>query len=136
MAKKILIVDDEAEIQRFIQSSLRMQGYVTLLANNGNEALALIASEQPDVVIMDVMMPIMDGFSALQLIRSNSDTAQLPVIMLTALDKEDSVSKGWREGADLYLAKPFEVADLARCLEAIFQNDYTLLPAPPSHRRR
>ncbi|MDF2441388.1 MAG: two-component system, OmpR family, alkaline phosphatase synthesis response regulator PhoP [Abditibacteriota bacterium] len=135
MSKKILVVDDERDILKVVQHGLTIHGYAVTTAPTGREALEQIAFNQPDAIVLDIMMPVMDGFQVLHQIRSNPQTAELPVILLTAKTEEDSITKGWREGADLYLVKPFEIHELVECVEALFEGNYALLPIKPSERK-
>lgn len=122
MAAKILAVDDEKHIVRLVQINLQKEGYEVITANNGREALDLIASQKPDLVIMDVMMPQMDGFEALKTLKSQPETANLPVIMLTAKAQDADVFEGWKSGADLYLTKPFNPSELMSFVKRILQD--------------
>ena len=119
MAKKILAVDDEKHIVRLVQINLQKEGYEVLTASNGREALDKMAEETPDLVVMDVMMPEMDGFEALQNMKANSATANIPVIMLTAKAQDADVFRGWQSGADLYLTKPFNPGELITFVKRI-----------------
>jgi DNA-binding response OmpR family regulator len=131
---KILVVDDEKEIVRLLQHTLKLKNYDVSSAITGRDALEHIAFDTPDLVILDVMMPVMDGFATLKAIRENPATAQLPVVMLTAKTDADAVAKGWHEGATLYLAKPFAVEDLLACIEAVLKGKDERLPPPPGQR--
>ena len=135
MSKTVLAVDDERDILRVIEHGLTIHGFAVITAGTGREALEHIAFDQPDAVVLDIMMPVMDGFQVLQQIRSNPKTSALPVILLTAKTEEASIAKGWREGADLYLVKPFEIHELTACLEAVFEGNYEVLPIKPSERK-
>lgn len=135
MSKTILAVDDERDILRIIEHSLTIHGYAVVTAESGREALEHIALQQPDIVVLDIMMPGMDGFEVLQQIRADPKTAELPVILLTAKTEEASIAKGWREGANLYLVKPFEMSELLDCVEAISEGNDGVLPTKPSERK-
>lgn len=135
MSKTILVVDDERDILRVVQHSLTLNGYAVTTAATGREALEQIAFNRPDAVVLDVMMPVMDGFQVLHQIRADPKTAALPVILLTAKTEEESIAKGWREGADLYLVKPFEISELIACVEALLEGNYDVLPTRPSERK-
>jgi two-component system alkaline phosphatase synthesis response regulator PhoP len=122
MAKKILAVDDERHIVRLVQINLMKEGYEVVTANNGREALEMIASEKPDLVVMDVMMPEMDGFEALEKMKADPATANIPIIMLTAKAQDADVFSGWQKGADLYLTKPFNPTELLTFVKRIFSS--------------
>jgi two-component system alkaline phosphatase synthesis response regulator PhoP/two-component system response regulator VicR len=120
MPKKILAVDDERHIVRLIQVNLERAGYEVITAFDGREALQKIEEERPDMVVLDVMMPFMDGFEALKQIRANPMTRELPVIMLTAKAQDQDVFQGYSKGADIYLTKPFNPMELLTFVKRIF----------------
>ena len=120
--RKILVVDDERHIVRLIQVNLERQGYQVVTAHDGKEALEKVASEKPDLVVLDVMMPYMDGFEVLRTLRRNPETAELPVIMLTAKAQDQDVFRGWPEGVDMYLTKPFNPQELLTFVKRIFRS--------------
>lgn len=122
MSKKILAVDDEKHIVRLVQINLQKAGYDVSIASNGREALESVASNRPDLIVMDVMMPEMDGFAALQKLKDNPETKDIPVIMLTAKAQDADVFKGWQSGADLYLTKPFNPSELITFVQRIFES--------------
>jgi len=110
--KHILTVDDETNIRRLLQVNLQRAGYRVTMACDGVEALESISLERPDLVVLDVMMPRMDGFEVLRRLRMDAATADLPVIMLTAKAQDADVFRGWQSGADCYLTKPFNPTEL------------------------
>ena len=120
MAKKILAVDDEKHILRLVQINLEKAGYEVVTGTNGREAVEKVRSEKPALVVMDVMMPEMDGFEALKVLKSDPETAAIPVIMLTAKAQDADVFHGWQSGADLYLTKPFNPMELLTFVKRIF----------------
>ncbi|CCW34262.1 response regulator with CheY-like receiver domain and winged-helix DNA-binding domain [Chthonomonas calidirosea] len=122
MPKKILAVDDERAIVRLVQINLERQGYQVVTAYDGKEALEKVASEKPDLVVLDVMMPYMDGFEVLQQLRKNPETRDLPVIMLTAKAQDTDVFRGYTSGVDLYLTKPFNPMELVSFVKRIFSS--------------
>ena len=122
MAHKILAVDDEKHIVRLVQINLQKEGYEVITASNGREALEQVEREKPDLVIMDVMMPEMGGFEALQEMKANEATSTVPVIMLTAKAQDADVFEGWKSGADLYLTKPFNPQELLTFVKRILQD--------------
>lgn len=121
MARKVLVCDDEAGILRLIQVNLERAGYAVATAADGREALEKIHSERPDLVILDIMMPYKDGFGVLQEIRRSPDTRELPVILLTAKSSDADTLRGWQEGADSYLTKPFNPVELITFVKRIFE---------------
>ncbi|HEX2949659.1 MAG TPA: response regulator [Armatimonadota bacterium] len=120
MPKKILAVDDERHIVRLIQVNLERAGYEVVTAYDGREALKKIEEEQPDMVVLDVMMPYMDGLETLKQIRSNPAHRNLPVIMLTAKAQDQDVFRGYSQGVDIYLTKPFNPMELLTFVKRIF----------------
>ena len=122
MPKKILVVDDEKHIVRLVQANLDRAGYTVVTANDGKEALEKVAEENPDLVVLDVMMPYMDGFEVLQNLRRNPGTRDIPVIMLTAKAQDADVFKGWQSGVDCYLTKPFNPMELLSFVKRIFDS--------------
>lgn len=112
MAKRILAVDDEESIVRIIQVNLERAGYEVDTALNGASALTLILKNQYDLVISDVMMPEMDGMELLEHIRQSPEMVNLPVILLTAQSSANDVTRGYAQGTDLYLTKPFSPTEL------------------------
>lgn len=114
----ILIVDDEQSLRDFIRRNLDVRGYQTVTAANGLEALALFQTEPVDLVILDLMMPHMNGLETLRRIRQQS---LLPVIVLSALDEEQDKVQALNLGADDYLTKPFGVAELLARLNAVLR---------------
>jgi two-component system, OmpR family, alkaline phosphatase synthesis response regulator PhoP len=120
--RKILAVDDEKHIVRLVQVNLERQGYEVVTANDGREALEKVDAERPDLVVLDVMMPYMDGFEVLQNMRRNPATRDIPVIMLTAKAQDADVFKGWQSGVDCYLTKPFNPMELMSFVKRIFDS--------------
>jgi len=118
---KILIADDEPHIRRILQFLLDQAGYRVVTASHGREALEVLARERPDLVLLDVMMPHLDGFAVLERLRQDRETQRLPVIMLTARHESNARVKGLRGGANDYVAKPFDhdelLARIANMLE-------------------
>lgn len=121
MAKTILAVDDERSIVRLVQVNLERHGYQVVTAFDGREAMEKIAANRPDLIVMDVMMPYMDGFSVLQELRRDPATRELPVIMLTAKAMDSDVFRGYQIGADCYLTKPFHPGELLNFVRRIFE---------------
>ena len=109
---RVLVVDDEINIVRLIQVNLERHGYPVETANNGVQALAKIRDSRPDLLVSDVMMPEMDGFELLANVRRDPALMDLPVIMLTAKAQDRDVMEGYKTGADMYLTKPFNPAEL------------------------
>ncbi len=118
--KTVLVVDDEPRMVRFVKMNLDLEGYLTLEANNGYQALEKVRDHQPDLVLLDVEMPGMDGFETLRRLREISDT---PVIMLTVRSDEDDRIKGLDLGADDYITKPFSPRELSSRIRAVLPGE-------------
>lgn len=110
---KILIVDDEVRERKLLEFLCRGLGHDVIFAKNGSDGVDIAAREQPDLILMDVMMPTMDGFKATERIKASDVTGQTPVIILTSLDEPESRLKGISKGANDYLTKPFDRNELA-----------------------
>jgi two-component system alkaline phosphatase synthesis response regulator PhoP len=106
MSKKILVVDDNIDSIMILRSILESQGYTVRTAQSGADALALLASEIPDLVLLDVMMPQMSGIEVLERIKTTHATSRVPVIMVTAKIQDEDVLTGYQHGADYYITKP------------------------------
>ncbi|NUQ71025.1 MAG: response regulator [Chthonomonadales bacterium] len=122
MPKKILAVDDEKAIVRLVQVNLEREGYEVVTAYDGREALEKVASERPDLIVLDVMMPYMDGFEVLQNLKKDPETRDIPVIMLTAKAQDQDVFRGWQSGVDCYLTKPFNPMELKAFVKRVFRS--------------
>lgn len=109
----VVVADDEPQIANLVKFKLEKSGYDVAWAENGVQALEKIKEKRPDLVILDVMMPMMDGFEVLKKMKSDPSTSGIPVIMLTARSMEDDVIKGFDTGAVDYVTKPFSVSELA-----------------------
>jgi len=118
---KILVCDDERHIVRLIQVNLEKAGYNVVTAYDGKDGLEKIRSEKPDLVVLDVMMPYMDGFEVLKCLRREPETMNIPVVMLTAKAQDKDVFEGYHFGADMYLTKPFNPIELMTFVKRILQ---------------
>jgi DNA-binding NarL/FixJ family response regulator len=112
LSKRLLIVDDEPNLLRAVAACLRGEGYEVETARSGEEALVRIAQRLPDLIISDIRMPRMDGYTLARQLRSNSRTDLIPIIFLTAKDESADRIAGLRSGVDAYLTKPFEPDEL------------------------
>jgi CheY-like chemotaxis protein len=119
MGERILIVDDDFETLRMVGLMLQRQGYSIIAANNGEQALLQAKSERPDLIILDIMMPSMDGFQVCQLLRADPLTENTPVLMFTAKGQLDDKVAGYDAGADDYLTKPVHPAELIAHIKAL-----------------
>ncbi len=121
MAKRILAVDDERHIVRLIQVNLERAGFDVVTANDGAQALEMVAAEKPDLIVLDWMMPQLNGMETLKRLKGDPETENIPVIMLTAKSQDADVFKGWQSGVDCYLTKPFNPMELLAFVKRIFE---------------
>jgi DNA-binding response OmpR family regulator len=112
MAKKILIVDDEENIVITMEFLVKQAGYTLQIARNGEEALEKVADFEPDLILLDVMMPKINGFEVCRRVRENSNWQDIKIIMLTAKGREVEVTKGLALGANAYVIKPFSTREV------------------------
>ena len=120
---KILIADDEPALRALLRTNLSLEGFDTLTASNGEEALRVIRDESPDVVLLDVMMPVMDGWTVLEEL-SKDGNRHTKVILVTAKATNEAQLQGWELGCDEYLTKPFDLDDMIdRIVEVVERND-------------
>jgi len=115
--KKVLIADDDPVILRLIQVNLELEGYQVLTANNGEEAVDKATAEHPDLVILDIMMPRLDGYQACERLKSADATKDIPVIFLSAKAQQGDIEKGESFGVAAYLTKPFDPTELLEVVE-------------------
>ena len=118
--RKILVVDDDPSVRTLVRDVLEVEGYSVELAEDGFSALRRIEAERPDCVVLDVMMPGMDGHAVLSRIRSAEGGSGLPVVMLTAAADDAQAWQAWSGGVDYFLAKPFDPSELLRYLDYLF----------------
>lgn len=118
---KILVVDDEIDILEFIQYNLKKEGYDVHLAHNGQEAIDVAKKVKPDLILLDVMMPVMDGIEACKQIKSNSELEKIFIVFLTARAEEYSEIAGFNAGADDYISKPIKPRVLLSRISAILR---------------
>ncbi len=118
---RILVIDDDQAIAELIKVNLDLLGHQVSTANDGMKGLALAQQNRPDLIVLDVMMPDLDGFTVCQRLRQNTSTAGIPVLMLTALGMTKDKVKGFDSGADDYLTKPFEIPELQVRVRALLR---------------
>lgn len=112
MSKSILIVDDEPNIVISLEFLLQREGYAVMVAGDGEAALKMVQEERPDLVLLDVMLPVKNGFVVCQEIRAQPALAAVKILMLTAKGRDTEMQKGMALGADAYMTKPFATKDL------------------------
>jgi len=117
--RRVLIVDDEPNIVTALEFLLERRGYEVRVATNGEEAVALVESFRPDVMLLDVMMPKRSGYEVCQRVRERPDMQHVKIVMLSAKGREAEVSKGLSLGADLYITKPFSTQELVERIDAL-----------------
>lgn len=114
MTKTVLIADDEPNILISLEFLMKREGYRVVLAHDGQEACELIASERPDLLLLDVMMPRKTGYDVCHEVRANAEFKELPILMLTAKGRDTDVAKGLALGANAYIVKPFSTKELVQ----------------------
>ena len=129
MEKKILVIEDDPAISRLVDYSLRHEGYEVIAASNGLEGIRKAHNEGPDLIILDVMLPGMDGFEICHRLRAESDTAKLPILMFSAKAQEIDKNTGLKVGADDYLPKPAAPAEIISRVEALLTKKQRAAPS-------
>ncbi len=129
MAEKILIVDDDLETLRLVGLMLQRQGYQIVSARNGIEGINQAEAERPDLIVLDVMMPDLDGYQVAKRLRENNDTAVIPILMFTAKSQVDDKVTGYEAGADDYLTKPVHPAELIAHIKALLARTKNRTPS-------
>jgi CheY-like chemotaxis protein len=119
----ILVVDDDPVIQKLLSVNFEMEGYRVITAGDGLEGLEQVTSEQPDLVLLDVMMPKMDGLEAARRIKANPATKHIPVVLLSAKAQSADIQGGLEAGADDYVTKPFDPLELLDKVAALIGGD-------------
>ncbi|HEY9759580.1 MAG TPA: response regulator transcription factor [Oculatellaceae cyanobacterium] len=118
---RILVIDDDQAIAELVKVNLELLGHIVTTANDGIKGLALAQQQRPDLVVLDVMMPDLDGFTVCQRLRQNPQTHPIPILMLTALGMTKDKVTGFDSGADDYLVKPFEIPELQVRVRALLR---------------
>tara|TARA_B100001996_G_scaffold866_1_gene818 strand:+ start:526 stop:1224 length:699 start_codon:yes stop_codon:yes gene_type:complete len=118
---RILIIEDESDIGELLEYNLQKEGYDTILANNGESGLQIAKKEKPNLLILDLMLPGIDGLDVCRLIKSDSDIKDISIVMLTALGQEEDIVKGLESGADDYITKPFSFKVLIARIQSVLR---------------
>jgi DNA-binding response OmpR family regulator len=121
MSKRILIVDDEPNILISLEFLMKREGYEVAIARDGEEGLAAIRAQRPDLVVLDVMMPKRDGFEVCTEVRADPSLSDVRILMLTAKGREAEIKKGLALGADAYIPKPFSTHELVAKVNALLE---------------
>ena len=126
MPKEILIVDDELSIVVPIQFLMEQQGYDVIVAKNGEDALDIILKYKPDLILLDIMLPAIDGYEVCEIVRLNPDFRDVKIIFLTARGREVEIAKGMTLGADAYIIKPFSNAEVVAKVKELLEDAHPL----------
>lgn len=122
---RVLVVEDDAAISQLLQVILEADGHEVLVANDGSRGLAMAARRSPDAIVLDIMMPFMDGFAVLEALREDERTVAIPVLMLSAMQKESVEERCYRLGAQAFIRKPFDPGMLVGSIQEL------MTAAPP-----
>jgi len=125
----VLVVDDDRVIQQLLQVNLELEGYDVVTADNGHDALRLIKDLRPDLVLLDVMMPKLDGREVCRRIKADPSVASIPVIFLSARAQDMDINSGLDLGASAYLTKPFDPVDLLEAVGRVLKGEILLPPS-------
>jgi len=128
---RILIADDDPDIVQFVRVNLELEGFAVDTASNGQEAVDAVLADPPDVCLLDVMMPVMDGMSALKLLRRHPAVANTSIIMLTARARTEDRVEGLELGADDYITKPFDLTELVARIKAVQRRSQAMRDVSP-----
>jgi DNA-binding response OmpR family regulator len=126
LSRRILVVDDDPRLLHVVAMYLSIEGYDVDTASNGEEGLRLLEQRRPDLVILDVMMPGIDGLEACRRIKSNPETRAIPVVLFTALSRTDDVENGRAAGANRFINKPFSLIGLGAVIRSFLAEDATV----------
>jgi len=132
---KILIVEDDSDIVEMIEYNLKAEGYETLSAFDGRRGVELAQKEHPDLLILDIMLPVMDGFEVCRILKQKEATADIPIIILSAKSQETDKIVGLELGADDYITKPFSPRELLARVKAILRRGKTIKPGNKIERK-
>ncbi|MDH3453869.1 MAG: response regulator [Desulfuromonadales bacterium] len=116
---RILLIDDHQTVFRLIEAIVRIKGYTLLYAESGQQGIVMARKEQPDLILLDVMMPDIDGFKVCQYLKENEDTKTIPVMFLTARGADGDLEAGRKAGADGFMTKPFQTIEVLKQIEQL-----------------
>mgnify|MGYP006269291789 CR=1 FL=1 len=131
--KKLLLIDDDPNLILLVKDYLEFRGYVVITAENGREALEVLATDKPDMIICDVMMPEMDGYAFVEIVRKDPHISWIPVLFLSAKGQSQDRVKGLNTGADVYMVKPFEPEELVAQVESSLKQASRLIQLNKNH---
>ena len=117
--KRILLIDDHQTVFRLLEAIVRIKGYKLLYAESGQQGIVAARQEQPDLILLDVMMPDIDGFKVCQYLKENEDTKGIPIMFLTARGSDGDLETGRKAGADGFMTKPFQAIEVLKQIETL-----------------
>ncbi len=120
--QKVLIADDDIHLLNIARLNFERAGFSVATVANGEEVLKYVQRETPDLIVLDIVMPLMDGMETLKALKSNAATKKIPVIMLTIKAEDKDIFQGWKEGAEAYLTKPFDPAEVIIMAQGILRD--------------
>lgn len=119
---RILLIDDHQTVFRLLEAIVRIKGYTLLYAESGQQGIVMARQEQPDLILLDVMMPDIDGFKVCQYLKENADTRDIPVMFLTARGADGDLETGRKAGADGFMTKPFQTIEVLKQIERLLSD--------------
>jgi DNA-binding response OmpR family regulator len=120
---RVLVADDDPAIVELVRLNLEVRGYEVLTADNGADAIRMAMTEKPNLLIVDVLMPEVDGYEVIRVLKESPETAHIPIIVLTAYASDVGAMVSWMQGADSYLAKPFNPDELLVVVERVLASE-------------
>ena len=118
-----MIIDDVEEITSSLEDLLTAFGYKTFIADNATDGINMIRNHKPDLIISDIMMPVLDGFFVLQEIKSDQQISDIPIIIITAKTEKETFSKSMESGANYFIEKPFSIKELLKIVDSVLKNE-------------
>ncbi len=119
----IMVVDDDPDLVDILRARLEQREFNVMGVYSGSQALAGLEKQKPNLIVLDIMMPKMDGLEVLRRLKAAPETSSIPIILLTALDKDEDISTGYKKGADHYITKPFKSAHLMTVIDHLLSGD-------------
>lgn len=119
---KVLVADDDIHLQNIAKINFEKAGFAVVTVPNGEELIKRVRQETPDLIVLDIVMPVMDGMETLRALKSDEATRKIPVIMLTIKAEDKDIFQGWKEGAEAYLTKPFDPAEVIIMAQGILRD--------------
>ena len=123
--KKILIVDDHPDMRKVLQTQIELMGFAGITAKNGKEGIEAAIAEKPDLIMMDFMMPEMDGWEATRILRATTETKEIPIIAVTAMIRPSDLQSCIEAGCNDYIVKPFRSEELRKRIDALLQQKHS-----------